>query len=350
MKKRGSILILMTWLLILLSLLAASVGLRSRIQIQLSKFQGKEISDEYLMQSAVNFASYLIGEDDAPDIDSKLDVWYGEVKSSSESELSKELKITIVDEESKLNLNKVNDVILERFFEVLKENGVKLEKSPKDLISGILYWRGSSYGQGNPLGYEHKKAPFETIDELRLVQNMTPGDFELLKPFFTTFARPFDFALKVNVNTAHEWVLKALVNSVPGAATSSEREMLVNRIMLLRTGDPARPEKSPPGFLRPQELQPSVFLERLLLPHSPNMVQLVSQLVQQNFTVDSQLFSVKVETKKSDRPLLVEAVLGLRQQILVKVSRGNFNLQSQLNNVLKGYPFEVLYWSEKVVK
>ncbi len=368
MKQTGSILIFMMWILILLGVLTASVGLRSRLGIKLSEFYNQRLSNSYLMNSGVNLAAYLISEDDDPQVDSRLDNWYHEPKELKNFALAKQIQLSIADEESKINLNKVDfhnasTPFLKSFFGILAANSVKFKSDPKDLIAGIFAWREqTTTAEGKTFGYEHKHALFETVDELRLVQNMTPEDFETLRPFFTVYGRPFDFMMKMNINTVHDWILKALFDSLPeNFAGSSDRELIYNRIQLVRNGDLKNPVKSPPGFFQAVDISSANgFLQRIIplsdqsqgqaaSQYSPALMGIASLLIQY-FTVDSQFFSVRVETKKKDFSYAVDAILGTRQQILVKISKGNYNLQSQLNNVLRGYPFEILYWNEQVTR
>jgi type II secretory pathway component PulK len=73
----------------------------------------------------------------------------------------------LVDEASKLNLNRANTNML-----------VNLPNMTSDLAGAILDWRNTNGSGGYSLnyatlGYDDKNAPFETVDELRLVYGMT---------------------------------------------------------------------------------------------------------------------------------------------------------------------------------
>ena len=73
----------------------------------------------------------------------------------------------LVDEGSKLNLNTVSSNVL-----------MCLPNMTSDFVGAILDWR-STNGEGmysldyNGLGYDDKNAPFETVDELRMVYGAT---------------------------------------------------------------------------------------------------------------------------------------------------------------------------------
>lgn len=346
--KRGSILIFSLWIMILLAMFAASVGFRSRLGIRLSAFQNSAQASHFQFQSMINLASFLIAKDEDPLSDSGQDPWYGNPKEFENFGYASDYTLKIEDEESKLNLNKSTEVILQNFLKVLSEHDVKLKTKSSDLIGSVITWRGGSSIQGKAaVGFQHKRAPFETVDELRLIQHIDSGDVELLRPYLTVYGRPFDFSLKVNVNTVHDWILEAVIQSLSGG--DSQKTLLLNQIQLYRKGDPNDPKNHPPFTFVAADLAPGTFIQKLKLSNSPEMVAMVSQLMQ-FLLVDSQFFRVLVVTKEGlPYRKAVEAVLGLRQQILVKSSKGNYSLQPRLNNVLNGYPFEVLDWNEKQV-
>ncbi len=345
--KQGSILIFVLWILIVLTVLAASVGFRSRIQIQLSAMHEREAASLYEYLSAVNVASYLINEDEDPLNDSDLEAWYGHPSAYNDFELSKRIAMTVSDEESKLNLNKVTPEILQNFFEILKEKGVELKADEDDLVGSIMAWRGVQSLQGKAtLGHEHKRAKFESIDELRLIQYITPEDYEALKAYFTVYGSIADFFLKVNINTVNEWVLEAIIASQPGG--DLEKKDLIQRLLAIRRQNEKKSAEQPPFAFQAADLSPQIFMNRLGLINSPQMVQLVNFTLR-FFTVDSQYFSVKLERQKSGKllPQKLETVIGPGLPILIKQPRGSgYGIQNVMNNVLRGYPYEILYWRE----
>lgn len=350
MKRSGSILIFLIWILILLSVLAVSVGFRSRVGVQLAKFYGRHQENDYQFHSIVNLAAYLLNEDEDPETDSTQEIWYGEPEGIAEFPFTQDKIIFIQDEEGKLNLNKVTPIILERFFGVLKDNQVRLNTDPEDLAGSIVAWRGGSSRRGrSTLGFEHKRAPFESIDELRLIQRITPHDYETIRSYFTVFARPGNFSLKININTVHSWILKAVIGSLPG--NKLNKQLLFDQIELYRKGNPNDLESQPPMIFLAADLTASAMIQKLGLPSSPAVRRMINQIVRY-LLVDSQFFHIRVETQEEDfgSPKVVEAVLGTRHSLLVKTSRGRYTLRRRLNNVLRDYPFEILYWSERPFK
>lgn len=348
-RRKGSILIFVLWILIVLTMMVASVGFRSRVGIKLARiFQDRSLVT-YEALSAVNLASFLLQSDEDPLNDSKTDAWYGSPAQWETYPIHEHFSVAITDEESKLNLNKVTPEILQKFFQILKEHDVKLETDPDDLIGSIMAWRGNMAAQGkSTLGYEHKRAIFESIDELRLIQYMTPDDFETLKPFFTVHASAADFFLKVNLNTVHEWILEAIVKSLPGG--DFEKDELIGKIEKARKGDPQDSENHPPYIFQTSDLTPQGLTERLLLSNSPQMIQLIN-LLTRFLTVDSQYFLIRLEEKEADVRLfrVTEIIVGSGVPILVKNPRGSgYSINNRMNNVLRGYPFEILSWHDQI--
>lgn len=348
--EKGSLLIFVLWILIVLTALAASVGFRSRIQIQLSSMNDRDTVGLYENFSAVNLASYFIEQDEDPQNDSKLESWYGTPANYSQYDISKKILLSISDEEGKLNLNKVTPEILQNFLEILDDNNIKLDTDADDLTGSIMAWRGTQSIQGkSTLGYEHKRAKFESVDELRLIQYITPNDYETLKPYFTVYGSGADFFLKVNINTANEWIIEAIIKSQPGG--DLEKKDLLNKLNAIRKRNENTSSGELPFAFQAADLSPQVFMERLGLINSPPMIQLANFTLR-FLTVDSQYFHIEL-TQQRDKwslPKKVEVVVGSALPILIKQPRGSgYGIQNMMNNVLRGYPYEILYWRESAI-
>jgi DNA uptake protein ComE-like DNA-binding protein len=157
----------------------------------------------------------------------------------------------IIDEASKLNLNNATSNTL-----------MNLPNMTEDLTEAILDWRSTNqeglYGMSyDGLGYEDKNAPFETVDELRLVDGATmellvgndlnlngvldaneaataSGNNSEVEPglleYFTVYTREPNFSsggtLLTNANTASSEQLQTLFN---GAGVANA-ESLANAI------------------------------------------------------------------------------------------------------------------------
>ncbi len=117
------------------------------------------------------------------------------------------------DEERKININMADRRTLLRLIRLVTNVS---ESKAKGLVDAILGWR--SYGKRKINGlysddyysnlqypYKRKKAPFELLDELSLVQGFTGEIVKQLKPFITVYGDGC-----VNINTAGKAVLMSL--------------------------------------------------------------------------------------------------------------------------------------------
>ncbi len=118
----------------------------------------------------------------------------------------------MVDEESKININTQDRLVLERLFEAV------LPLTPSEcheLAENILRWRGEGedrtsrddeeYYAHLEFPYRPKQAPFEMREELLLVRGMTEEIYDQLIPYITVYGDG-----GVNINTATVVVLNAL--------------------------------------------------------------------------------------------------------------------------------------------
>jgi type II secretory pathway component PulK len=332
MNKKGSIFILFLWVMVFLALLAFSVAFRTRLSTNIEGFELRRFERTYDFLSTINLARLFIESDLVPNIDSKMDDWYGVPVQFMEMGLSQKFELEIQDEESKINLNKAEEPFFIKFFELLKEKGLRLETNPKDLAASIAAWRGLGLIQGSTLGFKHKKDPFETVEELRLIQHITPNDYGVLKPFVTVYSLPVFRQMKVNLNTVHPYILEALIFSLAGG--DFEQRELFEKIMKFR--DEAE-------IFRREDFDPNLFIQKLTLNRSPSMVVLVNQLFR-FLTVDSEYFSVRVSHVSGDESFILNAILGPRFFHPVLNQKGT--TLSRSPGTVVSLPLEILSWQE----
>lgn len=126
-----------------------------------------------------------------------------------------EIKYGLVDEERKININKVSLPILERLFKIV----LNLDQTnAQELAASVIDWRDSDSQLSIPLGsaedidyrslqypYEARDVDFEVLDEVLLVKGMTQDIFQKIKEYVTIYGNG-----KVNINTVSRPVLLAL--------------------------------------------------------------------------------------------------------------------------------------------
>ena len=232
--KSGSILIMALWTLGFLSLLAASlgVGVRQRITF-LSRLESRD-NLQLIAESGISRAIAVLNQD----IERSGAQFTAEVKAfrfHNEKEFASlnlrdgtvevsyeyndrpgalaEKRFGMVDEESKLNMNTATEIVLRG----LIKNVLGLDDAhAHDLAQAMVDWReytegetkgfySESYYENLEDSYPVKKANFEIIDELLLVQGIDPPTFKRLSPYLTVYGNG-----RVNINTASRPVLIAL--------------------------------------------------------------------------------------------------------------------------------------------
>ncbi len=122
-------------------------------------------------------------------------------------------------ENAKININGLNDINREFLVNFLKKRDV--DASVADIITdSILDWidpndlthingAEDGYYGSLPDPYKSKDAPFSSIEEMTLVQGVTPEIFDNIKDFITVYG---DKEISVNVNLAS----KEILSSIPG--------------------------------------------------------------------------------------------------------------------------------------
>ena len=322
MNHKGSVFILFLWVLLLLSFFAMSVGFRTRLAAKIEGYELRRFEMNYDFLSAINLARFFIESDKEPTVDFVGDDWYGTPEEFKSMDLAKRFELEISDEGSKIDLNKVSEQFLLTFFGVLKKKGIKLETDPKDLTASILAWRGQTSLTGKATsGFDQKGAPFQTIDELRTIQYISPHDVDVLMPFVTVYGTPFGGSMRVNINTVHPYILEALILQPGLIGGDFDKSTLLQQIEALRNvkgkikpmgKEKTEPSSKPSQAFQQVDLDPNNFIQRLNLPYSIQMVQLVSQLIS-FVTIDSEFFSVHVRSKLPKKESFVlDAVLGPR--------------------------------------
>jgi type II secretory pathway component PulK len=144
--------------------------------------------------------------------DGELDVYYDYI---SDDNGLLERRYGIVDEDRKININKIDKPVLERLLQIAI--GLN-ETSSQELAASIIDWRDNDENLSMPIGsaeseyyrntaypYEAKNSNIEVLDELLLVKGMTPDMLEKLRDYITVYGEG-----KINANTASKTVLLAL--------------------------------------------------------------------------------------------------------------------------------------------
>jgi general secretion pathway protein K len=244
--RRGMVLIFALWVLGILTVLAVSVAAGIRQKIFLVARLDERSRMEYLLEAAVKkTAGYIHQEmeistfelspavktnlynntNELSDIRLRLDsAGVGHVVPSDGS-----LRWGVVDEESKLNINKTDFKTLANLLSsVLSMN----DEDASNLAHSLLDWRligeseisgfySDDYYSNLQYPYPKKNANYETMDEMLLVKGVTKKIYSKLLNYLTIYGDG-----TVNINTTSKEVLEAM--GLP--------ETLAEKIMTVRRG------------------------------------------------------------------------------------------------------------------
>lgn len=199
MRHKGSALILVLWVVIILSLLSIAISFRTSGDIKLARYESESIKAMCLAKAGVIKAVAGLNKD-MNNYDSLNEDWNFEKGFRFGGAI---VLYNALDEEARLNLNSAD---------LKKENLLRLGLD--DIISQRI------------LDYRVKKAEkgFEFIEELFLIDGMTQDIYSTIEPYVTIYKGN---RLTVNINTAKERVLYAVL----------EDEVIANKILEYRSGN-----------------------------------------------------------------------------------------------------------------
>ncbi len=187
--KKAQIIIVALWALVILAILAISIGQRVSQALRLSRYQQDKLKSMYLAKTNLNLA-------------------INEIFKNAESIGSVEAPTgldTISSEESRININKAGKDLL----------GVLLTKAGvanyAELAENICAWRGDAVvaPDYSELGYPNKTATLSNTEELVLVKgvkDIAQESYDKLKNLITVYGSG-----RVNINTADPQVLEILI-------------------------------------------------------------------------------------------------------------------------------------------
>ena len=249
-RERGSILIITLWIMTILTVLAIGIGFRVSLEMRLSRYNLDRLQARYIAKAGIVKArAYLSGDNNDHDslyecgvalpLGQTPESIFGEENNKlgeGSFSVSYDLMVTedtegaaqsapqygIMDEERKINLN------FKKFPTQNKNEFKKIIESLSDNITpemaaAILDWQdpGSStepdgaesfYYESLSRPYKAKNADFEITQELLLVKGITPQIYGEIEDYITVYSDG-----KINVNTASERVLNAVIDAQRGA-------------------------------------------------------------------------------------------------------------------------------------
>ena len=229
-RDKGSLLILTLWVLFLLGALA--LAMNSYVWPQLNfagRFRDRAIG-EYLGKAAAKAAVEVVTEDKISTFSALNGPWSNneavfKEKAAGAGAFSisyefdpngqgqMETRYGLIDEERKININKVPQKVLKNFFMTVATAD---EEKADELSACVVDWRSagevalqngakSAYYMSLDPPYPCKDAEFQSLDELLQVKGMTREIFEAIKSRATVYGLG-----QVNINTADSLVLQSI--------------------------------------------------------------------------------------------------------------------------------------------
>jgi len=223
MNKKAQVLIITLWVLVILTILLVSIGHRVSMAIRISHYQRERLKAHYLAKAAANIVINELRKDNngydavnepwADGEESFKKIMLGENQNEFSSvgslviEGDKEVfRYGAVDEESKININTANKELLTALLE-----GYQIAAA-SDIADNIIIWRGDVKDDAKiyeNLGYTCKADKFSTIEELKLVKDLSPEDFQRLNKIITVYGSGL-----VNINTVSSFVLNVMTRAI----------------------------------------------------------------------------------------------------------------------------------------
>lgn len=258
MDKKSQALIIILWILVILTVLAVSVGHRVALALRLSRYQREGLRAYYLAKSAVNLAiEKLLADNNSfdylqEDWADNEDVFKENRIFGNENEYitigyladidSEDMIYGVADESSRININEAPKEVLGALF-----NECGLDSVTSDnLANEFLKWRGSlavsedeDLDYKTAVGYVYKKDKFitpEEIDLLKGVQELDEGIVDRIKSLITVFGS----TKTLNINTASAAALNIVARSVVNSAegtSDSDASFLSQQIINSRLTD-----------------------------------------------------------------------------------------------------------------
>ena len=227
--ERGSILIVAVWSLFFLSALAVAVNAYVVSNLNTAAKIKNRAQLLYLAKAGLRLAVSEIANKTTGLCDTLKDPWnsdekiFKEIACGENGNLSirhmaydekgqEEYVYGLIDEERKININKVSRPALKSFFEI---SAGLTSREASDIAGAIVDWRDSDeepseggaengyYGALDP-PYFCKNADFQVLEELLLVKGMTTELYNKTKERLTVYGTG-----SVNINTADEAVLQS---------------------------------------------------------------------------------------------------------------------------------------------
>ncbi|MEK6564008.1 MAG: general secretion pathway protein GspK [Candidatus Omnitrophota bacterium] len=237
---RGSVLVVCVWIVIILVLLALSIGRRASLEARILRYHLDRSQAFYIAKSGLERVCALKADDENEEYDSLNEDWSNKLKEDLSPEFKDfalgngEFKIQYLyyeskdkepkelygmqDEQSKININmivsesSVNDDLRSEFLRIVEDILDYDEQEAQELIDRFIDWVDydddkREYGKEDysDKGATAKNKSLNRIEELLMIDGFDSDIFNKLANYITIYGDG-----KVNINTAPNEVLTAM--------------------------------------------------------------------------------------------------------------------------------------------
>jgi general secretion pathway protein K len=224
--ERGFALLFVIWVLALLAVLAATLGVVTRTEATIAHNRVELARARGIAEAGVTLAEYSM-------LDSALATqWHADGSARIEAYGGGSVTITLQDEAGKIDLNAAPLELIAGLIAVLDiDDGAALAHEIVDRRAAFAEPAGPPRGaapggftnrlRGGGVAFDMRRMPFATVAELRLLPGMTRPAYERIRPFVTVYSA----SAKINPLTAPSEVLL----SVPGVSPQEVGFLLAAR-------------------------------------------------------------------------------------------------------------------------
>lgn len=256
LSKKGSVLVITIWVLVILVILAGGLARAVSTEIKWAGYLERRLLSINLAKAAIRWAVLERKKDSTPEYDSVYELQKERLKELGRGKFV----YSIVDEESKININTVSQELLANLPDITPEIAKNI--------------------------YESELKPFSLIEEVLLTEGITEEEFSSFKDFITVWTEG-----KVNINTASAEVLRTL----------GLEEDLVEIIERFRRGDDDEIASEDDRIFKSTGSILNDLREFTIL--SPEQSQQIIGLLSKNLiTVQSKNLKVNIQTEVDNKP------------------------------------------------
>jgi len=280
--ENGMILLVCLWVMVILSIWAIGLSRVVKTGIALTRYSIEMLKSDGITWAALTYAAELLQQDTADDEFKRFDTlracgikleegtsvediygripvgggWF-DIRYDSGSDMGNDLPVVhgMRDEEGKINLNALTAGNHQILYELLFLLNIP-EDTARTVAASVVDWHDADhkvtdppfgaedadYGTLTP-AYHCKNRPWDSIEELLLIKGVTPEILSHIRGYVTIFPKK-TAKLLVNIETAPEPVITAVIRGVAGESTNTtieDADSLVAKISDWRNGEDGIP-------------------------------------------------------------------------------------------------------------